>query len=91
MVMQAFEGAGPSVRNVQLYPLLIFFPKRETLWNINFNQELDFSYTINNHFVIKEKIWLGDSRWVHLTRGWEEAAVFQVLKKLFKDNLCVEI
>lgn len=30
-VMQASEGAGPNVRNVQLYPLLIFSPKRDPL------------------------------------------------------------
>lgn len=58
---------------------------------MNVNQELDFSYNVNNYFVIKEKIWEGDSRWAHLTGGREERAVFQVVEKLFKDNLCVKI
>lgn len=31
-------------------------PQRETLWNVNFNQKLDFSYNVNNYFVIKEKV-----------------------------------
>lgn len=52
--MQALDRAGPNVKNVQLYPWLIF-SLRETLWNVNFNQELDFSYNVNNYFVIKEK------------------------------------
>lgn len=45
-----------------------FYLQRETLWNVNVNQELYFSYTVNKYFVIKEKslAWgqqMGTSDW----------------------------
>lgn len=89
--MQAFEGAGPQVRNVQLYLQLIFLPNKRPFGSWTSNQELDFSYNINNYFVIKEKIREGDSRWTHLTGSREEGTVFQVVEKLLKDNLYVKI
>jgi hypothetical protein len=42
-------------------------------------------------WLLKKKIWAGDSRWAHLTGGWEEATVFQVMEKLFKTILCENI
>lgn len=86
-----FRGSWPPCQECATLSATDFSPQQETLWNVNFNQELDFSYNVNNYFVIKEKIREGDSRWTHLTGSREEGTVFQVVEKLLKDNLCVKI
>lgn len=86
-----FRGSWPQCQECATLSAADFLPKERPSGTVNINQELDFSYNVNNYFVIKEKNLDVDSRWAHLTGGREEGAMFQVVEKLFKDNLCVKI
>lgn len=50
-----FRGSWPQCQECATLSAADFLPQRATLWNVNVNQELDFSYNVNNYFVIKEK------------------------------------